>query len=100
MSFFYPNSGMTEEAGPSKTKEEKEMKRKILWLVVSGLMALSLVMAACAPAATPTTPTTTTTPATTAPTTKPVEEPTQKEAVAPAEETPQYGGVLNVSTTS
>ena len=27
------------------------MKRKIIWMMVSGLMALSLVMAACSPAA-------------------------------------------------
>ncbi|MEK7353176.1 MAG: ABC transporter substrate-binding protein, partial [Chloroflexota bacterium] len=70
-----------------------------LWLVVSGLMALSLVMAACAPAATPTVPATPTTPATpaapTAPTT-PVREPPQKEAVAPAPDKPKYGGTLTI----
>ena len=75
------------------------MARKILWLVVSCLMALSLVIAACAPAATPATPTTPATPATPAapkaPTT-PVETPTQKEAVKPAAETPKYGGTLSI----
>ena len=68
------------------------MGKKILWMVVSGLMALSLVMAACGPAATPTT---TTAPTTTTPTTtKPGEEPTQKEAVASIAEAPKYGGTL------
>ncbi|MEK7353102.1 MAG: ABC transporter substrate-binding protein [Chloroflexota bacterium] len=76
------------------------MGRKILWLVVSGLMALSLVMASCAPAATPTTPTTLTSPTTpatpTTPTapTAPVQEPPQKEVVAPAVEKPKYGGTI------
>ena len=70
------------------------MGKKILWMVVSGLMALSLVMAACGPATTPTTPASPTPPA--APTTpaKPGEEPTQKEAVASIAEAPKYGGTL------
>src|SRR3972149_6058087 len=70
------------------------MKRKILWLAVSCLRALSLVIAACGPAAAPTTPTTPTT--LTAPTTptKPEEEPTQKEAAKPTGEAPKYGGIL------
>ncbi|MEK7352983.1 MAG: ABC transporter substrate-binding protein, partial [Chloroflexota bacterium] len=70
--------------------------RKILWLVVSGLMALSLVMAACGPAATPTTPSTPTTP--TAPTTptRPVEEKTQQEAVKPGVEAPKHGGTISI----
>ncbi|MEK7354759.1 MAG: ABC transporter substrate-binding protein, partial [Chloroflexota bacterium] len=82
------------------------MIRKILWLAAIGLMALSLVMAACGPAATPTTPTAPTTPTTpttpTAPTTPttPVEEKVQKEAIAPAAEVPQYGGTLNVAVTT
>ena len=73
------------------------MKRKILWLAVSGLIVLSLVMAACGPAAAPTT-TAPTTPSTTAPTTptKPGEEPTQKETVKPTGEAPKYGGTLMV----
>ncbi|MEK7353903.1 MAG: hypothetical protein AABZ77_05285, partial [Chloroflexota bacterium] len=69
------------------------MKRKTLVLVVSGLMALSLVMAACAPAATPTTPTppptstTPVTPGTPATSATPVE----KEAVSPVQVVPKYG---------
>ena len=73
------------------------MTRKILWLAVSGLMALSLVLAACSPAATPTTPTapsTPTTPTSPSNTTKPVEEPTQKEVLTPATGLPQYGGTI------
>ena len=70
------------------------MGKKILWTVVSGLMALSLVIAACGPAATPTTPTTPTTSTTPTTPTKPGEEPTQKEAVKPVEEKPKYGGVF------
>ena len=76
------------------------MNKKSLWSMVSVLMALSLVMAACAPAATPTAPTTPTTPtAPTTPTTptKPAEEKTQKEAVAPTADVPKYGGTLTLS---
>ena len=79
------------------------MGKKILWFVVSGLMALSLVVAACGPAATTTTPTTPTTPVTTTTTpttpTTPTTEPTQKEAVKPAAEVPKYGGTLLLSAT-
>jgi len=71
------------------------MMRKILWGVVSGLMALSLVIASCGPAettpTTPTTPTTTTTPTTP---TAPVTEKPQQEVVTPGVEKPQYGGEL------
>ena len=72
------------------------MSKKLLWTGVSVIMALSLVMAACAPAAAPVAPTAPTTP--TAPTapTKPVEEKPQKEAVALAPEKPKYGGTLNI----
>ncbi|MEK7353584.1 MAG: ABC transporter substrate-binding protein, partial [Chloroflexota bacterium] len=70
------------------------MSKKILWAVMSGLMALSLVMAACAPAATPTTQTTPTAPTTP---TKPGEEPIQKETVTPAIQAPKYGGTLNIA---
>ncbi|MBI2850068.1 MAG: ABC transporter substrate-binding protein [Chloroflexi bacterium] len=73
------------------------MRKSILWLVVSGLMALSLVLAACGPTATPTAPTTPTTPTTpTAPTTPttPTQEKPQQEAVKPAPEGPKYGGTL------
>ena len=67
------------------------ISRKILGLVVSGIMGLSLVMAACAPAATPTTPAAPTAPA--APTT-PVEDKPQREVVKPTSEAPKYGGTL------
>jgi ABC-type transport system substrate-binding protein len=69
------------------------MRKKVLWLVVSGLMALSLLIAACGPAAPtePTAPTGATTPTTsTAPTT-----PTSP--VTPSAEVPKYGGILNLS---
>jgi len=78
------------------------MSKKILWLAVNGLMALTLLVAACGPAATPTAPTvpaTTTAPATTTvPSSQPTPtaEKTQKEAVAPAVEMPKYGGTLNI----
>ena len=74
------------------------MRRKILWMGVSCLMAISLVLAACGPAATPptTTPPTTTPPTTTPPTT----EPPQKEAVAPATDQPKYGGTFTLTGTS
>src|SRR3989338_3678009 len=70
------------------------MKKGILWLVVSGLMALSLVMAACGTATTPTTTSTPTAPTTPA---KPGEEPTQKETVKPSAEVPKYGGTVTYS---
>jgi len=76
------------------------MKRKILWLAVCGLMALSLVMTACGPATTPTTPTTPSAPATPTTPTKPAEEATQKETVKPTSEAPQYGGTLRFVTTA
>ncbi len=67
------------------------MKRKIVWVVVSCLMVLSLVMASCAPAAVE----------------EEVveeevveevveEEVVEEEVVAPAVEKPKYGGVLRV----
>ena len=82
------------------------MSKRFLWTVVSGLMALSLVIASCSPAATPTTPATPTTSATpiatTTPTTTPTptQEPTQKESVAPTADVPKYGGTLNVAVTT
>ncbi|MBI2850844.1 MAG: ABC transporter substrate-binding protein [Chloroflexi bacterium] len=78
--------------------------RGILWLVTSGLMTLSLAMAACAPTPTPTAPTTPTTPAT--PTTTPAApvapatEKPQQEGIKPAAESPQYGGTLNLVQTT
>lgn len=83
------------------------MKRKILWLIVSGLMALSLVMTACWPATTqappptqaPTKPTPVT-PSSPSPTAPTAEKP-QKEAVKPATSTtPRYGGRLNLYRTT
>ena len=53
------------------------MSRKILWLAVSSPMALSLVMAACGPAATPTSPTASTAPTTSTTPITPVEEKAQ-----------------------
>jgi len=79
--------------------------KRILWLLVSGLMALSLVMAACAPATSPTTPTTPptaptpTTPAAPAtPTTPPTptQEKPQQETVTP--DKPKYGGTFTYIT--
>ena len=80
------------------------MRRMTLWLVVNGLMVLSLLIAACGPAATPTTPTATTTPTTpTAPIspTKPVQEkqpqqPTLIASAIRAAEKPKYGGTLTI----
>ncbi len=67
------------------------MKKKILWLVVSCLMVLSLVMAACAPAAVEEEEEK-------APVTeeKAPEQKVEEEVVAPAVEKPKYGGVLKV----
>ncbi|MEK7354262.1 MAG: hypothetical protein AABZ77_07145, partial [Chloroflexota bacterium] len=81
------------------------MKRKILGLFVSGFMALSLVMAACGPAAAPTTPASPTTPTTpstpTTPTTPTTPAtPTEKEAVKPSLEAPKYGGTINLPATA
>ena len=80
------------------------MSKKILWLAVSGLMILSLVLAACGTAATPTTPTTPAAPAPVqpAPTTPPAptQEKPQQEAVKPAAETPRYGGTLRLALTA
>lgn len=80
--------------------------RKIFWLIVSSLMVLSLVIAACGPAATPPAPTTqetTTTPvapSTPVAPTAPVTEKPQQEAVTPAAEKPQYGGLITLSQSS
>ena len=72
------------------------MNKRILWMAASCVMALSLLVAACGPAAptapttpaAPTAPTTPTTPTAPAPTT----EKPQQEAVKPAADTPKYGG--------
>jgi len=76
------------------------VSKKILWLAVSSLMALSLIVAACGPAAAPGEPTTPTTPTTpTAPTTPTTEKP-QQEVVKPTEVKPKYGGTLYLALTS
>lgn len=74
------------------------MKRKIVWLVVSGLMVLSLVLASCAPAAAPEEEKEAPAPVTPTPAEKEKEAPVpeEKEAVAPAEKGPTYGGVLTL----
>ncbi|MBI2288299.1 MAG: ABC transporter substrate-binding protein [Chloroflexi bacterium] len=90
------------------------MKKGIVWLLLSCLMALSLVLASCAPAAptTPTTPTTSTVP--TAPITTPAAPTTTETAITTGAETvklrltkkdgtavektvekPKYGGTIN-----
>ena len=70
--------------------------RRISWLVVTSLMTLSLVVAACGPAATPAAPAV---PAAPVAPGAPVEEKAQKEAVAPAAsaDVPKYGGTLNLA---
>ncbi|MEK7352960.1 MAG: ABC transporter substrate-binding protein, partial [Chloroflexota bacterium] len=76
------------------------MNKRILWSALSGLMALSLLIAACAPAATPTTPTAPTAPTTpTTPTAPKTEKPPQ-EPVKPDIETPKYGGTFNFLQTT
>jgi hypothetical protein len=73
------------------------MSKKTLWLVVSSLMALSLIMAACGPAASTITPTTTSTPAPTQTTTlPPTQQPPQQQPNPPTGEVPRYGGTLNL----
>ena len=81
--------------------------KKLVWLAVSVLMVLSLVLAACGPAATPSAPSTPTTP--TAPTAPTAPTPTTQEKTAVtappvpsragqevvvSSEKPQYGGTL------
>ncbi|MBI2851205.1 MAG: ABC transporter substrate-binding protein [Chloroflexi bacterium] len=74
--------------------------RKLLWLVVSFVMVLTLVLAACGPAApsTPAAPTAPTAPAAPATPTTPVEEKPQQDAVKlTIEVVPKYGGTLMLS---
>ncbi len=73
-------------------REEQGMRKKILWLVVSGLMALSLVMAACGPAVVEENKVE----EKQAPVVeeKKPEVAVEKEVVAPAPEVPKYGGTL------
>ncbi|MBI2829931.1 MAG: ABC transporter substrate-binding protein [Chloroflexi bacterium] len=74
------------------------MKRKTAWLVLSGLMVLSLVITSCGQA--PTTPKAPTSPTTTATQTAPAAPaptaPTEEKKAAPTVEKPKYGGVLRV----
>ena len=81
------------------------MSKKILWIIASFSMALSLILAACAPAAAPTTPATPSAPAAPAQPaapaapTSPVEEKPQQEAVKPVAAAPQYGGIHTIALT-
>jgi peptide/nickel transport system substrate-binding protein len=79
------------------------MSKKILWLVLSEFMVLSLVLAACGPSPGPIVPTSPTEPVIpTSPVTPgdpatpiaPVSETPQQQAAKPAPETPTYGGTL------
>ncbi len=78
------------------------MNKKFLWLAVGGLMALSLVMAACSTATTSTTTTATTPQTSTAQTTTttavaPATTTTPAQgAVTPSNAKPVYGGTLNL----
>ncbi|MBI2850048.1 MAG: ABC transporter substrate-binding protein [Chloroflexi bacterium] len=77
------------------------MNKKILWFVMSSLMALSLVIMACGQPAAPTPPTAPVTPTPPPPVTPaapaaPVTEKPQQEAVKPATDTPKYGGTITV----
>lgn len=72
------------------------MGNRILWMGVSVFMVLSLVVAACAPAATTSVPQVpATAPATPVPA-APTQEKPQQEALKPAVETPKYGGTINL----
>ncbi len=79
------------------------MSSRILWLTVTGLISLSLVMAACTPAATtpsqPTAPAAPTTPATKTEPTVPA-APVEKEKTKPSPEAPKHGGTLIQSLTA
>ncbi|MBI2829574.1 MAG: ABC transporter substrate-binding protein [Chloroflexi bacterium] len=75
------------------------MKREIIGHLTACLMALSLLLVACAPAPT-TQPTPTTTSKPTAPATVASPTPTDKPVAAPAVEKPKYGGVLRIGRTA
>ncbi len=82
------------------------MSKRILWLVVSALMALSLATAACGPVSTsptpaaPTKPVTPATPSAPASPAAPAVENPKQEAAKPTIEVPKYGGVLRLSLSS
>ncbi|MDP2730069.1 MAG: ABC transporter substrate-binding protein [Dehalococcoidales bacterium] len=61
------------------------MKRRFIWIALAGLMVLSLVIAACAPAVTEQPPVT-----------EQPEVTEEPEVTEPTVEKPKYGGVLNV----
>lgn len=69
------------------------MKGKILWLIVSCLMILSLVLASCAPAVTEEKEVT---PPPTEKEKEVLKPQTEEKEVVPKAEVPKYGGVLNV----
>ncbi len=85
-----------------RTIQEGSVKKKIIWLAVSGIMVLSLVLASCAPAASPTTPTPPAAPITAATATTPQTEQTgivklslkklDGTLVQKSVEGPRYGG--------
>jgi hypothetical protein len=77
--------------------------KKILWVVVCGLMALSLMIAACGQAVSTTTSTTSPTVTTSAQSSSQVPlaiETTQKTPVTPLVEKPKYGGTLTLGLQS
>ncbi|MBI2287982.1 MAG: ABC transporter substrate-binding protein [Chloroflexi bacterium] len=71
------------------------MQRRIVWLIVSCVVVLSLILASCAPAA-PTTPTAPTAPTTPTAPTAPTTPTTPSAPAAPTTEVPKYGGQLNL----
>lgn len=71
--------------------------RRDLWVTLGSLIALALVVVACAPVAEPTTPpqlTTPTSPTTSVAPAKLVDEKVQKEALSPVVQVPRYGGTI------
>ena len=76
------------------------MSKKTLWLALSSLMVLSLLIAACGPAATPTTPETPTAPTTPTTPTTPTAPTTPTTPAAPTTDVPKYGGTLTLSLTT
>jgi peptide/nickel transport system substrate-binding protein len=85
-------------------KQGGKMRKKVLWLILSCLMVLSLVLASCGTKTTPTTTaiTTETTKSTTAPSIAPITVPTITSTTKPtqAAEKPQYGGEFTYRITA
>lgn len=81
-----------------KRKGSETMRRKFAWFLVTGLTALFLLLASCAPAASPTT-TTTVPPNETTPATETV-PPKETTPPPPTEEKPKYGGTLALALPS